>query len=311
MEYVVTNVSGRRYQDYIRDTLMKPLGMTSTGTTSPHRHRTAGRSAIAGRTTRGYASRPRGRRLRRDGRCRDGCDSDYARWVAFLLSAWPARDDAQSGPVARATVREIVEGSNFLSASMRPPAISGASCRVARAYAMGWSVANDCDLGRVVSHSGGYPGYGSNVLLLPDRGVGLFAFASRTYAGAAIPVFNAALAMKAMKRLPERTIETGPRVALGYATARAIWAAGHVDGMTDRLAMNVLLDRDAAHWVTELARLRAEVGACPTTEPVVAESAMAGTFVWTCEHGRIKGDFLLAPTASPALQELDLKVATP
>ena len=33
--------------------------------------------------------------------------ADYAKWVAFLLSAWPARDGPETGPVKRATVREI------------------------------------------------------------------------------------------------------------------------------------------------------------------------------------------------------------
>ena len=33
---------------------------------------------------------------------------DYARYVAFLLDAWPARDDPERGPVRRASVREMV-----------------------------------------------------------------------------------------------------------------------------------------------------------------------------------------------------------
>ena len=32
--------------------------------------------------------------------------NDYAKWVAFLLQAWPARDGADAGPVKRASVRE-------------------------------------------------------------------------------------------------------------------------------------------------------------------------------------------------------------
>ena len=52
---------------------------------------------------------------------------DYARWIAFLLSAWPPRDGADTGPVARATVREIVEGSNFPRGLMRATAAGGAT----------------------------------------------------------------------------------------------------------------------------------------------------------------------------------------
>ena len=48
---------------------------------------------------------------------------------------------------------------------------------------MGFYAATDCELGLTLSHGGGYPGYGSHVLLLPDYGVGIFALANRTYAG--------------------------------------------------------------------------------------------------------------------------------
>ena len=35
--------------------------------------------------------------------------------------------------------------------------------------------------GRLVAHSGGLPGFGSHVEWLPDHGVGIVAFANRTY----------------------------------------------------------------------------------------------------------------------------------
>ena len=60
---------------------------------------------------------------------------------------------------------------------------------------MGFIAATDCELGLTLSHGGGYPGYGSHVLLLPDYGVGIFALANRTYAGPRPPVWDAAVAM--------------------------------------------------------------------------------------------------------------------
>ena len=60
---------------------------------------------------------------------------------------------------------------------------------------MGMRVARDCDLGLTLAHGGGYPGYGSYLLLLPERGVGIFAFANRTYAGPSPPVWSAAVAL--------------------------------------------------------------------------------------------------------------------
>lgn len=308
---IITKVSGKRYQDYIRDTLLIPLGMTST--------------------TYDIARSPKDRRSLgyrwqdddwlREPDMADGVfgamggietsAKDYGRWIAFLLSAWPARDEPDRGPVARATVREIAQGSNFIQAAPRSPAIGGAPCRQALAYGMGWRVIDDCDLGRLLMHSGGYPGYGSNVLLLPDKGIGVFALTNRTYSGPSVPVFRAVLALNAAHTLPGRATPVSKGVADGYALAKAIWAAGDVAVAQDGLAMNFLLDRDVAQWKVELARLKGQVGECPASEPVNAESAMAGTFAWTCDHGRIRGSLLLAPTPKLGLQALTFEPIRP
>jgi hypothetical protein len=71
------------------------------------------------------------------------------------------------------------------------------------------------------------------------------------------------------------------------------------------------MDRDAAHWQTELTRLKAEVGPCPADEPIAASTAMEGSFVWRCEHGRIEGRVLMAPTPAPQVQSLGFSVALP
>jgi len=308
---IIGNVSGKPYQDYIRDSVMAPLGMASTGydiSKSP-----ADRRAL------GY--RWQDAAWLREPDMADGVfgamggvqtsANDYARWLAFLLSAWPARDGAQTGPVPRATVRGIVEGSNFPIGGMRPTLEGGTPCRAARAYAMGWTVISDCELGRALQHGGGYPGYGSNVMLLPDKGIGIFILTNRTYAGPSSAVWKVALTLQASGAFPDREPVTSKGVAAGYDIVRAVWKAGSVSGSRDGLAMNFLLDRDEAHWAAELARLKAEVGDCPATEPVAPVTAMQGAFTWTCAKGRIEGVLLLAPTPSPALQALNFRVVTP
>ncbi len=307
---IISNVSGQRYQDYIRDRFLAPLGMAST-TYDIHKS-PLDRRAI------GY--RWQDSAWVREPDMADGVfgamggietsANDYTRWVAFLLSAWPPRNNAESGPVSRATVREIVEGSNFPEGAERA-STAGPPCRAARAYGMGWIVMDDCDLGRMVTHSGGYPGYGSRVLLLPDKGIGIFAFASRTYAAPSVPVLKAALALVATRHFPDRAAATSEGVTKGYKLAQAIWVAGTVSNAKSGLAMNFLMDRDALHWQRELTRLKAAVGTCPATEPVLAQTAMEGKFSWTCEHGRIEGKFLLAPTNDVALQTLNFDAVGP
>lgn len=306
---IVSNVSGTRYQDTIVRNLMRPLGMTST-TFDIFASPTARRAV-------GY--RWQDNRWLPEPDMADGAfgamggvetsANDYARWVAFLLSAWPARDEPDRGPVRRGTVREIVTGANFVSGSMRNGAVGGTPCRQARAYAMGWNVIDDCDLGTVVTHGGGYPGYGSNVLLLPDKGLGIFVFTSKTYGGASLPNFRAALALAKSGALQGRPLATSNGLATAYDAARAVWRSGDITAAP--LANNVLMDRDPAGWRKSIDGVKAEVGPCPATEPMIPTSAMEGTFRWTCEHGRVTGRVQRAPTPAVTLQALEFAVDKP
>ena len=304
---IVTNVSGRPYQDYIRDQLMRPLGMTSTGfdvLASP-----PARRAI------GY--RWQDEKWLREPDMKDGefgamggvetSGNDYWRWVAFLLSAWPARDGPEAGPVKRSTVREIVTGSNFVRAANRNPAVSAESCRVATAYAMGWSVTDDCQLGRVVGHSGGYPGFGSYVALLPDKGLGLFAFSNRTYGPITAPVTKALLQLQESLELEPRAIPVSVGLSRAYAAAKAVWSQGRIEAAP--LGNNVLMDRDSARWARLIADAKAIVGECATDAPIRPISAMEGSFTWTCAKGSLDGRVQRSPLKRMEIQALSFTPA--
>ena len=178
-------------------------------------------------------------------------------------------------------------------------------------YAMGLGAALDCDLGLTLSHGGGYPGYGSHMLLLPEHGVGVFAFANRTYAGPSPPVWGAALALHGAGLLTGRDTPVSPALRAAYAATARIFDAGAITAGGDVLAMNLLMDRDAAHWARHLAALKAGVGACDTSAPITATGALSGRFTWTCATGRVHGTLLLAPTADPRIQALGLSRASP
>jgi CubicO group peptidase (beta-lactamase class C family) len=306
---IISNVSGVRYEDYIKRAFMAPLGMTSSGYdifASPQSRRAIG-------------YRWQDNAYLREPDMRDGAfgamggvetsAEDYSKWVAFLLSAWPARDGESAGPVKRATVREIVTGANFVGAGMRNAAYGGAPCRQASAYGMAWRVIDDCDLGRVVTHTGGYPGYGSVVMLLPDKGVGLFAFASKTYAGASLPAYRAMLALNKAGVLVDRAIPATSGLALAYDAARAVWRTSGIEAAP--LANNMLMDRDSARWKTLVDGLKKEVGICDMDEAIAPVSAMEGKFIWSCEHGRIAGRVQRAPLPDMRLQALEFAVQAP
>lgn len=307
---IITNVSEQPYADYVKGLVFTPLRMTSTGydvLQSPAERRALGYrwedDAWKLEPTMAHGAFGAMGGI-------ETTANDYAKWVAFLLSAWPPRDGADAGPVRRGTVRELAQGSNFPGLRTRPGESGAAACRMPATYAMGFGAAQDCDLGLTLSHGGGYPGYGSHLLLLPDYGVGVFAFANRTYAGPSPPVWGAAMTLLRAGLLKPREIPVSPALRAAYAATAKIFDAGAITAGGDVLAMNLLMDRDAAHWARDLAALKAGVGACDTSAPITATGALAGRFTWTCATGGVSGTLLLAPTAEPRIQALGLNRAS-
>jgi CubicO group peptidase (beta-lactamase class C family) len=303
---IVANVSQQPYKDFVQRTLLGPLGMTSTGydvTAAPASRRALGYrwedDAWRVEPTMAHGAFGAMGGLQTSA-------NDYAKYVAFLLSAWPPRGGADSGPVRRASVRELSQGSNFPSVRERPGASGAAACREAATYGMGMTVAVDCELGLTLSHGGGYPGYGSHVLILPDFGVGIFALANRTYAGPRAPVWDAAVALLRAGLLTKRPATVDRALAAAYTAVGTMYTSGSTTSAGDVLAMNFLMDRSAEHWARDLAALKAQVGACETTSPIAPTGALSGEFTWRCEHGRLKGSLLLAPTRPPRIQSLSL-----
>ena len=308
---IIANASGMAYADYVQQTILTPLGMTSSGfdvTKTPKAH-----------YARGY--RWENERWSPEPEMIDGAfnamgglqvsANDYAKWVAFLLSAWPARNDADTGPVHRATVREMAQGLNFMAVANRIGASGATACKQAAAYAMGWRVAQDCDLGLTLAHGGGYPGYGSHVMLMPDHGVGVFALSNRTYAGPSAPAWDSAVAMDKAGLLPERRITTSPAVWDMFNRVRAAYAEGNLNRFQSGLAMNFLLDRSAENWAAEFARLKAAVGRCSEHEKLTPTGALSANFRLICERGQLDGQLLLAPTEPITLQALRFRVVEP
>src|SRR5262245_36031653 len=105
---IVTKASGVRYEQYLKTAILAPLGMTAS--TLQFSDVPAARRAI------GYRLKPDGT-YGEEPPLPDGVfgamggllttAADLGKYVAFHLSAWPARDDDEAGPVKRGSVREM------------------------------------------------------------------------------------------------------------------------------------------------------------------------------------------------------------
>ncbi|MFM9852023.1 MAG: serine hydrolase domain-containing protein [Sphingomonadaceae bacterium] len=304
---IVTNVSGSNFKDYIEPKILKPLGMTASGyevKDAPLASRAIGYRFEDG-VWKEEPTMKHGAFGSMGGLQTSA--NDYARYVAWLLQAWPARDGAEVGPLRRSSIRELAQGTNFLRSAKRRGKSGATACQLPTAYGKGMIVAQDCNLGLTLAHGGGFPGYGSHVMLMPEYGVGIFVFANRTYAGPAGAARDGAMALLKSGALKRATPGVSAMLAKGYAKAGAIYSAGSLQG--GGLAMNFLMDRDAAHWMGDIAKLKTSVGSCATDAMISPTGALSGTFMWTCEKGKISGDILLAPTPSVQIQALRFSTA--
>src|SRR5262249_1649813 len=144
---------------------------------------------------------------------------DYARYVSFQLSASPPRDDPETGPVRRSSVRESHQVTRHVSLTVnRPIAISSMDIRAA-GYGLGWGASETCEFDRMITDGGGLPGFGSYVAFFPDQGVGIFAFANATYAPMARLVLETAKTLASRGTMSKRRLPASQALRLAQMVA--------------------------------------------------------------------------------------------
>jgi CubicO group peptidase (beta-lactamase class C family) len=182
---IITKVSGKRYQDYIRDNIWIPLGMRTT--TYEYG------DVAADKLAHGY--RWLNEKWNEETLLHDTPDGswgamgamissieEFANYVAAHLSAWPPGNAKEEGPVLRSSIREMHHPWRLNGMNLNYKYPTGRVCPVITSYCYGLNWLRDCE-GRVfVGHSGGLPGFGSNWRIMPDYGIGIVSFANRTYA---------------------------------------------------------------------------------------------------------------------------------
>lgn len=321
---VVTRASGVRVQDYVTRELLAPLGMNATvwdasKVSAAHLARGYGRkdSEMPAEGLSKYQDDlPHEEPVLADGAWAAigglwTSPRDYARWVAFELAAWPPRDaDADGGPVRRASLRETQSLQRFRGSFAWRDA-KGEMRMVAGGYAMGWGVSSNCRFERVLSHSGGLPGYGSYVALLPDRGVGVFTMTNLTYTGGGVAAGELLEALDDQGLIPKRPQPVSPH--LEAARAKVLALIARFDEPEAARSFDRLYQSYETFPALEkrLAGLRTAHGACTAGTPFEAENALRGHARLACERGGIEMVVTLTSDSPPRIQSLALKSALP
>jgi CubicO group peptidase (beta-lactamase class C family) len=227
---------------------------------------------------------------------------DLARYVAFHLSAWPARDDPEMGPVKRASVREMAHLWTPSNLALRR--VDGELRASESGYGYGLRVSSDCRFETIAAHGGGLPGFGSYMAWLPHYGVGLFAMATLTYSGPAEPTSRAWDAMLKTGGLRKRELPPTRLQSEMRESILGLWRHWD-DAQAKRIAaVNLLLDAPAAQRQAEIQRLKEEVGECSDAGPVLPENWLRGQFNLKCAGGTVGVFFTLSPTQPPMVQHL-------
>ncbi len=236
--------------------------------------------------------------------------SDLAKWVGFLADGFPPRDGADSAVLCRASRREMQQVHTASPISIRETP-RGARLSLT-GYGMGLMIGEHPKLGKVVTHSGGLPGSGSNMRWLPDAGVGVVALGNRTYA----PM--SAVTLELVERLAGGVFaNVDRRWTNDQVLERALRSLGEV--LWERpstlgdvaFAVNVLLDLPLEHRIGEAAKLRESAGPVATWT-FSAVTASSGSLTGQSATHTVSLTGSLAASVPPRIQQYELQaVALP
>lgn len=313
--HIITKVSGKPYQQYITESILKPLGMNQTVweyTSIPADLLAHGYRFVDGGLASGqWMEEP----LLHDGSygAMGGLITsieDFSKYVAFHLAAWPPRSEAESGPLKRSSVREMQQPWMFSGMATQVKNAAGKICPVTSSYAYGLGWSQNCE-GRVaVGHSGGLPGFGSQWRILPDHGIGVIAYANLTYAG--LGSINSAVLDTLVSRAALKPRQLPVSAILSQRKAELVkllpdWTNAEKSGI---FAENFFPDHSVETRRKVVQGLYAKAGKIKKVGELVPENQLRGHFLLEGETASIDVFFTLTPENPALIQQLDFREVT-
>jgi CubicO group peptidase (beta-lactamase class C family) len=320
---VVSAASGVPYDEFIRTRLLAPLGMTRTGFEAAE----FAADGVALGYRRGMdgwefvpfdpygAFAPMGGVF--------SCVADLATWVTGFAAAFPPGTIGDAGGAPhplRAASRRQMQLPQAVTGWPATDRIPGGPPAPPAYYGFGLFTDEDHAFGRVVSHSGGYPGFGSNMRWHPATGLGVIALGNGTYAAMSVLtglLFDALLPRSAAYHLALSPAAQGPRSAAPWPETVAAAAAVNElltawdDATADALfTQNVALDAPYPERRRAIGLLRERIGEFSVDDQRAPESDTPAHRRWwlTGPGGTVQAQLLLNPENPPRVQALTLAV---
>jgi CubicO group peptidase (beta-lactamase class C family) len=236
--------------------------------------------------------------------------ADLAKWVAGFQSAWT---DTSTHPLQRWSRREMQEPQRHARTAAFTDPHADQIKSVTTSYGYGLMVDDDSLLGRFVSHSGGYPGFGSHMRWHPQSGWGIVALGNRTYAPM-MPAASEALAIIVRDHTPAKTYSESDvwfETASAMKVAEQLLARWNNQLADDWFAVNMDLDQPRNERMSAILA----VGMSGTTVSRVPGSLTSTTpahVKWqvVSDSDLIEVEILMSPTTPPKIQTLKVAKAS-
>ncbi|WP_128546868.1 serine hydrolase domain-containing protein [Larkinella soli] len=304
---VITKVSGKPYQEYITETILKPLGMTQTVWEYDR--------VRADLLAHGY--RREDGQWKEESLLHDGSYGamgglitsveDFSKYMAVHLAAWPPRNEAETGPVRRSSVREMQQPWTFnnLNSTFRYP--SGRLSPMVSSYGYGLRWSRDGEGRQYVGHTGGLPGFGSQWWVMPEYGIGVVACGNLSYAGMSSANWAVMDTLISVTGLKPRSLPVSPILARRKAELVQLFQNGSPSAGNTIFAENFFPDRSPESRRKEVQALFAKAGKIKRIGELIPENQLRGRFILEGEKANIEVFFTLTPEVPALIQQLDLK----
>ncbi len=306
--YIIKKVSGIAHGEYIRKNIWNPLGMQQAEWEYS--------KVPANELAHGY--RWLNNNWREETLLHDGIYGamggmitsieSFSKYVAFHQSAWPARNEKESGPIKRSSVREMHQPWRFigLNLSFRYP--RGRECATSSAYGYGLSWLKDCEGREYIAHSGGLPGFGSNWRILPQYGLGVILFANVTYAPTT-PV-NLAVLDTLIKLAGLQPMQLPPSDILSMRKDDLVKLLPHFSNAVSSgiFAENFFDDYILESLQSEAKALFEKAGKIKRVGEMIPENQLRGYFIMEGEQANLRVSFTLTPENPALIQEYHIRM---
>jgi CubicO group peptidase (beta-lactamase class C family) len=308
---IVAKASGKPYADYVRDNILRPLGMNATAFEMSE----VPRDKIAlGYRREDNTWKPEPILAHGSFGAMGGLWTtapDLARYVAFLMSAFPPRDEAERGPIKRSSAREMQQLWRFSPGSAYRATVDAPLQLGVSGYGYGLGIGQDCRYSYTVGHGGGLPGYGSLMRWLPDYGVGLIAMGNLTYGGFN-GLFNDTIsALHKTGALQPRVVKPSPALLKAQADISQLIIKWD-DALANRItADNFFLDAPAEARRPRWEALAKDHGTCRPATSIDPENALRGGWRMMCDRGWLDVFITLSPTTQPKVQAIGIGSVLP